>query len=64
MADQDQQPVANEPKKGGYGKRPIWQWVLIYLVVGGIIYYGVWYFALKGDGGYGTGGSQTQTSPY
>jgi hypothetical protein len=47
MADQ------NEPvKKGGYGKRPLWQWVLIYVVVGGIVYFAVYYFFFKGKGGY------------
>lgn len=23
----------------GYGKRPLWQWILLYVVVGGILYY-------------------------
>src|SRR3989344_3334426 len=35
-----------------YGKRPLWQWVLIYLVVGGFIYWLVWYFVLAKNGGY------------
>lgn len=29
-----------------YGKRPMWQWILIYLVVGGAVYFLVWYFVL------------------
>src|SRR3989344_8229518 len=28
----------------GYGKRPMWQWVVIYLVVGGLIYLAIYYF--------------------
>lgn len=36
-------------EKSGYGKRPLWQWILIYLVVGGIVY-GVIYFFLAGQG--------------
>ncbi|MBI2597228.1 cupredoxin domain-containing protein [Candidatus Daviesbacteria bacterium] len=33
----------------GNGKRPIWQWVIIYLVIGGIIYGVIYYAFLKGD---------------
>lgn len=44
-----QQPAA---KKGGYGKRPLWQWIVIYLIVGGIVYYGIYYFAYGKKGGY------------
>lgn len=36
---------------GSYNKRPLWQWVLIYIVVGGVIYLLFWYFVL-GKGGY------------
>ncbi|MEK7184392.1 MAG: hypothetical protein AAB701_02645 [Patescibacteria group bacterium] len=41
---------------GAYGKKssmPMWAWILIYLVIGGIIYYAVYalYFAKK-DGAY------------
>lgn len=39
-------------KTGGYGKRPIWQWVLIYLVIGGVVYGLIYYFALTKKGGY------------
>jgi|SRR3989344_1022160 len=28
----------------GYGKRPLWQWVVIYLIIGGLIYAAVYYF--------------------
>lgn len=40
--DQEEQKPAEQPpakSKGGYGKRPLWQWILLYLVVGGILYY-------------------------
>jgi len=45
----------------GYGKRPMWQWVLIYLIVGGLIYGLVYYLYLskKGTSPYGTTSSQT-----
>jgi hypothetical protein len=32
--------------KSNYGKRPLWQWILIYLVIGGIIYALIYYFFL------------------
>lgn len=35
----------------GYGKRPMWQWVLIYVVVGTIAYAAIYYFFFK-DSGY------------
>jgi len=56
--DTPQQP---QPGKG-YGKRPLWQWILIYLVVGGIVYYGVYYFAIAKKGGYNTNNGNQNTS--
>lgn len=44
----------------GYGKRPLWQWVLIYLFIGGIIYAGIYYLFLAKKGGYNQAGYQTQ----
>jgi hypothetical protein len=38
-------------KKGGYGKRPMWQWALIYLVIGAIVYFALYYFFFA-DKGY------------
>ncbi|MBI2405811.1 hypothetical protein HYV21_02055 [Candidatus Microgenomates bacterium] len=35
-----------------YGKRPFWQRVLIYALIGVIIYGGVYYFFLRPGGGY------------
>jgi magnesium-transporting ATPase (P-type) len=32
-----------KPAKSGYGKRPVWQWVLIYVVLA-VIVYGIIYF--------------------
>lgn len=43
MEQEEQKPAEQTPapakSKGGYGKRPLWQWILLYLVVGGILYY-------------------------
>jgi hypothetical protein len=34
-----------KPVKGnGYGKRPLWHWILIYIVVGGLIYLLIYLF--------------------
>lgn len=48
-AEQEQQQVPNEPVQQtppegspsptkGYGKRPLWQWVILYLIVAIIVY--------------------------
>ncbi len=67
--------MADDVKKG-YGGRPLWQWILIYLVVGGAIYFLVYYFVLSKNGGYsaptngynyGAGSGQTpstESAPY
>lgn len=48
----DDQETKVEYKKG-YGKRPLWQWIVIYLVVAVLVYGLVYYFVLaKGGGGY------------
>ncbi len=34
-----------------YGKRPLWQWIVFYLVIAGIVYAGVYFvFFSKGGG--------------
>jgi hypothetical protein len=35
---------AKMPSNSGYGKRPLWQWVLLYIIIGGVIYGLVYYF--------------------
>lgn len=37
-----------EAAKKGYGKRPLWQWAVIYLVIAAIVYGLVYYFFLRG----------------
>lgn len=44
-----------KPTKG-YGKRPTWQWVLIYVVVAVVVYGLIYYFFIK-DGNSNGGGS-------
>ena len=48
MNDEDR--PAGQPS--GYGKRPIWQWVVIYLVVAAIVYAIIYFLFIKGDNGY------------
>ena len=35
-----------------YGKRPLWQWILLYVIVGGVVYALIYYFFFAGKGGY------------
>lgn len=46
--------------QGNYGKRPLWQWILLYIIIGGLIYGGVYYFFLAKKGGY----SENETNEY
>jgi hypothetical protein len=39
-----------EKTSKGYGKRPMWQWVLIYVVAGAIVYGLIYYFFMMGSG--------------
>ena len=51
----------NESKKsgGGYGKRPLWQWIVLYVIIAGIVYYGVYYFFIqKPNSSNGNGSAQ------
>jgi hypothetical protein len=41
----------------GYGKRPMWQWILLYLIIGGIVYGLIYYFVFAKNSGYSYGGS-------
>jgi len=35
---------------GGYGKRPLWQWILLYVVIAGVLYGIVYYFVFARNG--------------
>src|SRR3972149_9123971 len=47
--------------KSSYGKRPLWQWLLIYAIVGAVVYGLIYYFVLAKKGG--TAYSPTPTPP-
>lgn len=36
--------MEEEKQNGNYGKRPMWQWVIFYLIIAGVLYGGVYYF--------------------
>ena len=46
--NQQPQPTQQIPQKKGYGKRPFWQWILLYVVLAGIIYAAIYFFFLSG----------------
>jgi hypothetical protein len=48
-----QSTTSAKDQNGGYGKRPLWQWILLYLVVGGVLYYVIYllFFASSKTGG-------------
>lgn len=52
-------------EKTGYGKRPLWQWIVLYVIVGGALYGLAYYFFFASKGGYNYGvtntASETQT---
>lgn len=45
-----------------YGKRPVWQWILIYAVVGVIAYTAIYYLVFAKRGGYKPPSSSLQQS--
>lgn len=51
--DEDQTP--QKPTKR-YGKRPVWQWVIIYLVIAIIVYGAIYLLFIHKSGGASTGG--------
>lgn len=53
------QPTAN----GGYNKRPLWQWIVIYVILGAIVYAGVYYFFLNKNNGYKNKSSMEYSTP-
>ncbi len=56
--------MAESSEKGyNYGKRPWWFWVLVYVIIGAIVYYAIYYFVFARQGynyQYPSGGSTNQ----
>lgn len=47
------QNTASPAPSNGYGKRPKWQWALIYLVVAVVVYGAIYYFFIRKSGSTG-----------
>jgi len=50
MAEEEPQ-TPQKPTKG-YGKRPVWQWVLIYVVIAIVVYGLIYYLFINKSTGY------------
>jgi len=60
----DQKPVqpnkqSTPSAKSGYGKRPIWQWVALYVIVAAIVYFAVYLIFFHHTGTSGSGSTGT-----
>ncbi|MEK7599535.1 MAG: hypothetical protein AAB462_00670 [Patescibacteria group bacterium] len=55
MEPEDKQDQPTQKPSKGYGKRPVWQWIAIYVVVA-IVVYGLLYYFVMRDSGDSTGG--------
>lgn len=54
--NQPSSPSPQSPQKSprGYGKRPLWFWIVVYLIIGAIVYGLIYYFFFMRSGtGYG-----------
>jgi uncharacterized membrane protein len=49
----DQKQETNQQKLKNYSKRPLWQWMLIYLVVAVVVYFLVYLIFFRGDSNTG-----------
>lgn len=56
--------MAETEGNNSYGKRPLWHWIVIYLVIGAVVYAGVYYLFLAKKGGYSQNQNQDQTGQY
>lgn len=56
-------PKGKSYSKSYYKKRPLWQWIVIYLVVGGIAYFVIYYFVFaRNKVTHAPSGTNTSTS--
>jgi len=51
MADEDSPSTAPQKPTKGYGKRPMWQWVVLYIVVAIIVYGLIYLIFIHKSGG-------------
>jgi FKBP-type peptidyl-prolyl cis-trans isomerase len=63
MAENNYQTTPNNEESKynyKYGKRPLWQWIIIYIAIGGAAYGLIYYFFFYSNGGGGYNYSPTQ----
>jgi hypothetical protein len=56
--------MKTKKQRYSYGQRPLWHWVLFYLVIGFIIYGVIYYFDLAKNGEYSYLPSQPTIDSY
>lgn len=49
-------PQIAPKQSGGYGKRPIWHWIVLYIILGVIVYGLIYFFFMRDSGSSGGGG--------
>ena len=50
---------------GGYGKKPLWMWIVLYVIVGGLVYWGIYaWYQSKNSSSSLYGGSSPSGSLY
>jgi uncharacterized membrane-anchored protein len=54
--------MENDEKKSYYGKKSIWFWIVLYIIVGGLAYWLIYYFAYARNGNGYDYSSKTNTS--
>ena len=54
--------MADDKGGYGYGKRPMWHWIVLYLVIGGLVYWAIYAWYMKKNTNSGTGGLYGSTS--
>lgn len=47
----------------GYGKRPLWQWIVLYVVIGLVAYAAIYYFFIAKNGGYNANSANNNYAP-
>lgn len=59
--DPQQSQSSQTPQKPnkGYGKRPLWQWIVLYVIIGAIVYGLIYYFFF-----YHSGSNTAPVYPY
>ncbi len=52
--DQDSNNMP-EQKPKGYGKRPMWRWVVLYFVIAVVVYGAIYWFLIRDSSSTGSG---------